>query len=268
MPFPNPPQGQPQPVNPIQVPQAQQEQKPITLSIRIVNGKVTADIVNCPLHTALKDLAERTGIIFEVRTEDNLQVTVHLNQIAMPEAIQRIAFERNTIFYYDQDKPERITMVRVFPRTKSFQQPGLVYLGTGAITKTNEDVDTPEQALKVLAGEGRAAAKEKAIEILVKNKSAEGIQALKTSMSDPVPEIRAAAIEGLVALKAQDALPGILKSLKDGHPGVRQSAVTAVALLGSAQNVKDLKPLSTDRDASVAAAAGIAMKQLSTREIK
>lgn len=252
----------------MQVPQSQQEQKPITLSIRIIDGKVTAEIANCPLHTALQDLADRTGIIFEARSDDNYQVTVRLNQIAMPEAIRRIAFDRNTIFYYSQDAPERITMVRVFPRTKSLQQPGLVYLGTGAITKSNEDADTPEQALKVLAGNARAEAKEKAIEILVRNKGEEGIQALKASMSDPVPEVRSAAIEGLVAMNAHDALPGILKSLKDSHPGVRQSAVTAVALLGTAQNVKDLKPLSTDRDARVSAAASIAMKQLSAREKK
>ena len=70
---------------------------------------------------------------------------------------------------------------------------------------------------------------------------------------------------GLAALGARSSLPQILLALKDGHPGVRQSAVTAVALLGDTDNIKNLQPLATDRDLSVAAAAQMAIQKLSAR---
>jgi len=59
-------------------------------------------------------------------------------------------------------------------------------------------------------------------------------------------------------------LPNIVKCLKDAHPGVRQSATTAVALLGDSKNLKDLKPLTFDKDASVAGAAEVAIRKLSS----
>jgi hypothetical protein len=238
--------------------------KPVVLSMRVVEGKVTADIVDCPLQNALQELADRTGIIFELRSHDTPTVSVHLNRIPMHEAIQRIAPGHNIMFYYSQDKPEeRIVKVRIFPRGGAVQQPALVYLGTGAITKTNDDVETPEQALKALAGNARLEMKERAISILVRNKSEEAVKALVGSLLDPAPEIRVAAIEGLAAFESHDALPGILECLKDTHPGVRQSAITAVALLGDIKNIPNLKPLSTDKDAGVASAADLAIKKLS-----
>ena len=242
-----------------------QVQKPAVQKIRVDGDRVTADISDSPLQNVLQELADRTGIIFEVRSQENPLVSIHLNRISLQEAIQRIASGCDTIFLYDQDKPEseRITLVRVFPRTNPIVQPSIIYLGTGAVTKSNEDVETPEQALKVLAESTSVEAREKAIEILVGTKSESAVAALKNSLADPAPEIRVAAIEGLAALGARGALPGILKCLKDANPGVRQSATTAVALLGDAKNVKDLKPLSADRDASVAAAAEIAIQKLS-----
>jgi hypothetical protein len=41
-----------------------------------------------------------------------------------------------------------------------------------------------------------------------------------------------------------------------------------VALLGNSQNIKDLKPLSSDKDVSVAAAAEMAIRKLSATEKK
>jgi hypothetical protein len=242
-----------------------QEQKPAVQKMRVEDGKVHADITDSPLQNVLQELADRTGIIFEVRSQENPLVSVHLDWVSVQEAIQRIASGSNTIFFYGQDKsgPERITLVSVFPRTNAVQQPGIVYLGTGGVTKSNEDIQTPEQALRILSGNADVEARERAIEILVSTKSDAAIKALRNSISDPAPEIRVAAIEGLATLGARQALPGILKSLKDPHPGVRQSAITAVALLGDARNLKDLKPLSTDKDNSVATAAEIAIRQLS-----
>jgi HEAT repeat protein len=186
--------------------------------------------------------------------------------VGLQEAIQRIVPGFNTIFFFDQSQPEseRIALVRVFPRTAVTPQPSVLYLGTGAITRSGDNGETEEQALKILSGSAEIEAKEKAIEILVNAKSDEGIKELMKSISNPAPEIRVAAIEGLAALNAKEALPGVLKSLKDQHPAVRQSAATAVALLGTAQNIKDLKPLTSDKDAGVSAAAETAIRKLLT----
>ena len=240
-------------------------QKPYTLTIRVADNLVTAEIMDCPLQTTLQELADRTGIVFEVRSQENPQVSVHLARVSLTEAIQRIAVNDNTQFYYSQDKPdrERIAMVRVFPRAAPTQQPGIVYLGSGAITKTNDDVDTPDQAVKALTGNANLAMREKAVELLVRAKNAESVKALTDAMFDPAPEVRSAIIEGLAAIGAREALPGILKSLKDEQPKVRQSAVTAVALLGDAQNLSDIKPLGKDKDPGVAGAVEIAIKKLS-----
>ncbi len=243
-----------------------QAQTPAVLKIRIEGDRITAEIFNCPLQTALQDLADRTGIIFEVRSQENLPVSVRLNRIPLAEAIQRIAAGSNTVFLYKLGAPgsEQISMVRIFPRSNEPLQPGILYLGSGVVTKKNDAVETPEQAVKALAESSSAQDRHKAIEILVADKSEAAVKALEDATTDRAPDIRVAAIEGLVALEARSALPRILRCLKDRHPGVRQSAVTAVALLGSAENVKQLKPLSADRDASVAAAAELAIRRLST----
>jgi hypothetical protein len=246
----------------------QPKPSPEVLTMRVDEGKVTAEIINSPLQSVLKELADRSGIIFEVRGQDNPPINVHLYGVSLQEAIQRIASNENTVFFYDQTKPEeeRITLVRIFPRTNPVQQPSIVYLGTGAITKSNVDIDTPEQALKVLADGANLEARKRAIEVLVSAASDAAIKALINSMSDPALEIRIAAIEGLASVGARTALPGVLKRLKDADPQVRQSAITAVALLGDAKNIKDLKPLSVDADANVAAAAELAMRRLSASQ--
>jgi len=253
------------PIPPSRQQQQQQSQKPSVLKMRVEHGRVTAEILDCPLQDALKELADRTGIIFEVRSQDNPEVSVNLSDIPLQEAIQRIASGRDTMFVYAEDPPGpgKISMARIFPRTTELAQPGIVYLGTGAVTKSGENVDSPEHALETLAQSTRVEEREKAVETLVAAKSEAAIKALTNAVSDPSPQIRLAAIEGLAALEARTALPAILKRLKDAHPGVRQSAATAVAVLGSAENVKQLKPLTVDRDAGVAAAAEMAVRRLS-----
>jgi hypothetical protein len=215
------------------------------------------------LHKALRELAERTGIVFEVRGEDNPRISVHLYGVSLQEAIQRIASDNNTIFFYDDEDPARISFVRVFPRNDSVQQPSIIYLGTGAVTKSNDDIDTPEQALLVLSEKASPEAQIKAIEILSQAGGDEAIEALLKALSDMETGIRIAAIEGLAELDAREALTEILKSLKDPHPGVRQSAITAVALLGDETNLNDIRPFSDDGDAGVAAAAETAIQKLS-----
>jgi len=241
-------------------------QKPANekLYIRIDGDKVTADIVNCPLQKALQELAERTGIIFELRSHDAPLVSIHLNKIPLEEAIQRIASNHNAVFYYESDNSNgRIMKARVYPQTPNIQQPAIVYFGTGTITKTNDDIDTAEQAVKVLAEDKRLAIKEKALKFLMNNKSEEAAKALMDALNDPMPEIRVAAIGGLVTFEKHDALTEIVKCLKDENPEVRKSAITAIALLGNDKNIPDIKPLSKDRDAGVALEAELAINKLS-----
>jgi hypothetical protein len=233
--------------------------------MRIEEGKVTADVVDARLQDVLLELAERTGVIFEVRTQDNPLVSIHLQNIALLESIQRIASGSNAMIEYGQGaESERLTLVHIFPRTAQIQQPSLINLGTGVVTKNNNIVETPEQALKVLTTNASIEDKEKGIEILAKTKNDAAIKALMNCISDPAPEIRAAAIEGLAAMGVREAMPSIVKSLKDEHPGVRLSATTAVALLGDSKNLKDLRPLTFDRDASVSGAAEVAIRKLSS----
>lgn len=240
-----------------------QKELPALLSIRVEQDKITADISNCHLQDVLRDLADRTGTIFEVRSHDNPLVSVHLSQVSLAEAIQRIASDSDTMFIYDRDNPGKIALARLFSRSRSPLQPSIVYLGTGVVTKSNDDVTTLEQALKVLGEDSSLDAREKAVEYLVNDKGEDAIKGLMDSINDPAPEIRVAVIEGLAALGTRDSLPAILKKLKDTNPGVRQSAVTAVALLGDANNIDDLKPLSADQDPGVATAADIAVRKLS-----
>jgi hypothetical protein len=250
------------------VPGQMPESKPSLLSIRVDANRITAHISDCPLQNVLQDLADRTGVIFEVRSHDNPLVSVHLDRISLQESIQRIATGSNAIFIYDKSDPQRISMVRLYPRTSPQVQPGIVYLGTGAVIKSNDDIENPEQALKVLAESTKPEMREKAVELLVNAKGADAVKGLMNYISDPAPEIRSAVIEGLAALGAHEALPEILKKLRDANSGVRQSATTAVALLGDARNLKDLKPLSADKDPSVAAAAELAIRKLSAAEKK
>ncbi len=238
------------------------------MKIRVEDDLVTAELRNVPLQTALEELAARTGIVFEVAQQENDPVSVSLFKASLQEAVERLIGPGNFIIYYGRSEtgPSRIEFVRVLNRSSKSNQASLLYLGTGSITKSGEDtIDSPEQALKALSESKNVDAREKAIEVLVAAKSEDTVPTLAKAMTDEAPEVRAAAIEGLASIGARGALPQIVQSLKDKHPGVRQSAVKAVALLGDADNVKDLRPVEHDQDASVAAAADIAIKTLSTR---
>jgi HEAT repeat protein len=129
-----------------------------------------------------------------------------------------------------------------------------------------EDViDTPEQAVRILGESERVQAREKAVDFLADAPLEIAQPALVMALDDPAPEVIVAAIEGLSGLGGEEALVHILRTLKHDHPGVRQSAVLAVSLLGTSRNVRDLKPLERDKDASVSAAAEMAIRKLSTQ---
>jgi hypothetical protein len=253
---PSPPNvGQPQPAI------------PPYMKVRVEENRMTAEVRATPLQEVLKEVADRTGVIFEVQGQDNPVISIGLYRVDIQEGLQRILSDQNTIFYFGQDvaRQSRIEFVRIFPRANQPQQPSLLYIGSGAVTKTGDDsVDTPEQALKVLIESQNLEARQEAVEVLATAGGDVAIMALTAALLDPAPEVRAAAIEGLAGLNARAALPGIIQSLKDNHPGVRQSAITALVLMGESSSVKYLKPMSRDPDASVAAAAEVAIRQLSS----
>ncbi len=243
---------------------------PALLKMRVEGNAVTAEIRNAPLQQVLEELAARTGIVFEVGTQDNPPLAISLYRSPLQEAIQRLVGNNNALFYFGRDTAgqEKIELVRVFSRSNKPAQPSLRYIGTGKITKTLEDtIENPEQALKALAESKQVDVRQKAIEVLVAAKGDVAIQALTAALADDAPEVRVAAIEGLAGLGARSVLPEIVKCLKDPQPGVRQSAITAIALLGDADNIKDLKPMSKDKDASVAAAADVALRKLAARRL-
>jgi len=241
---------------------------PHSMKIRVEDDLVTAEIQNIPIQTALEELAARSGIVFEVPLQDNDPISISLFRVTLAEAVQRLIGQGNSILYFGKTEagPSRLQLVRVLRRSPKATQASLRYIGTGAITKSGEDtIESPDEAIRALAESKNVDTRQKAVEVLVASKSELAIQALTAAIKDEAPEVRAAAVEGLASLGARNALPQIVQCLKDDHPGVRQSAIAAVALLGDAENLKDLRPMGRDKDASVAAAAEIAIKKLSMR---
>jgi len=243
---------------------------PAFIKIRVVDGRVSAEIRNAPLQDVLEELAARSGIVFEIQTQQNPVVSQIHDKADMAEAIQRILGDTSdTIFQFTKDSSgqDRIGLVRVFPRGNQLQQPGLRFIGLGKVTKTGEDSpESPEQAATILEESKDLGLRQKAIEVLAMSKSESSTQALIKALSDPAPEIKAAAIDGLASQESSAALPKIVLALKDTHPGVRQSAIAAISLMGNASNVKDLTPLSQDSDANVAMAAEMAIRKLSGQQ--
>ena len=248
--------------------QPNQPNLPRSMKIRVEEDLVTAEFQNIPIQTALEEFAARSGVVFEVPLQENYPISLSLFRVPLAEAVQRLIGQGNSILYYERTDAgsSRIHFVRVLKRSPKAAQASLRYIGTGAITKSGEDtIDSPDHAVKVLAEGKSADVRQKAVEVLVASKSELAVPALTAATRDAAPEVKAAAVEGLASLGARSALPQIIKCLKDSHPGVRRSAIDALALLGDAENLKDLRPMGHDQDASVAAAAEIAIKQLSMR---
>ncbi len=261
------PQGRPI-MPPRQMPGTPPPAEPAFMRMRVEDGWVTAEIRAEPIQQVLEELAARSGIVFEVPTQENDPVSVTFYKVTLQEAVERLAGSSNFVIYYAPDGAggNRIQLVRIFSRPGRNPQPSLRYIGTGAVTKTGEDaLDSPDQAIKALAESQKVDVREKAVEVLVAAKGEAAIQALTLAVDDPAPEVRVAAIEGLATLGVRASLPAIVKCLKDAHPGVRQSAIVAIALMGDAENLKELRPLRKDPDPSVATAAETAIKKLSTR---
>jgi hypothetical protein len=249
-------------------PNAPKSNEPAVMKLRVEDQDVVAEIRNTPLQDVLEELAAWTGIVFEIESQENPAVSITFFRAPVAEAVQRLTGNNNSILYGDRNDAGQyqIRFVRIFARAARPQAPSLHYIGTGTISKRAGDIiDSPEQAVIVLANSTNLIARQKAIEVLVSAKGAAATQALKLALSDPSVEIKVAAMEGLATLVAHDAVPQILPALKDGNPGVRKSAVQAIGLLGDSTNVKDLRPLLRDQDSGVAAAAEIAIQKLSVR---
>jgi hypothetical protein len=240
---------------------------PASMRLRVEDDLVTGDIRNMPLQQVLEEFAARTGVVFEVQTQENQPTSLALFQVGLKEAVQRILGERDSIFYYGSNAERGVPqLIRIFPRKDVPLQPSLRYIGTGSVTKSGSDViDSPQEALKVLAESSDVDSRQRAVDVLVNSRSELAFETLMVIVSDPAPEIRVAAIEGFASLGARPALPLIVKALKDSNPGVRQSAITAIALLGDPENVKDLRSLGRDSDPNVAAAAEVAIRKLAMR---
>jgi hypothetical protein len=258
--------ARPQRVSPNMQPARPEE--PSSMRIRLDGSRLTAQIRATPLPQVLEELAARTGIVFEIESQDNPKISIVFYRASLQEAIQRLLTDLDSIIYYGRDDAGQgvIRFVRIFSSAPKPLAPSLRYIGAGAITKRGDDViDNPEQALAVLAESTDLVAKQKAIEVLVAAKGVAAAPALMIALADPALEVKVAAIEGLANLGVRDALPYIVPALKDSHPGVRQSAILAVSLLGDVANLKDLRPLLRDPDGSVAAAADMAIRKLSSR---
>jgi hypothetical protein len=255
------PAPKPRPVKPV---------LPAYMKIRVESGNVTAQIQNTPLPQVLEELAARSGVVFELGTNDETSVSVSFYNVGLQEAVQRLVEGHNSIFFYGRDPAgaSRIEFVRILQREAGPQQQvSIQYIGSGSVTKTGEDrIETTEDAFKALAESENIDLRQQAIEILVASKEEPAVQAVTDALDDQAPEVKVAAIEGLAALGARAALPQIILRLKDPHPGVRHSAIVAVSLLGDAVNIKDLLPMGRDKDPNVAAAAETAIKKLSLRQ--
>lgn len=109
--------------------------------MQIQDGKVTASIRAATLQQVLEELAARSGIVFEIQSQDNPLVSITLMEVSLPEAIQRIASADDLIFYHGQDSSGRSTiqLVKTYPRAEVPLQPSIRYIGSGVITKTGED---------------------------------------------------------------------------------------------------------------------------------
>ena len=249
---------------------AKQTATPPVIRIRVAEGRVTAEIRNAPLQDVLEELAARSGVIFEIQTQQNPVISQLLEKAELAEAIRRILGDTSdAIFNFTKDANGKdvVGLVRLFPRDKEPQQPGLRYIGLGKVTKSGEDIpENTEQAAAILAESKDLVQRQRAIEVLAMSRNELAMQALTKALSDPAPEIKAAAIDGLASQGSSAALPKIVLALKDKHPGVRQSAIAAIVILGNAGNVRDLKPLSKDSDASVAMAAEMAIRKLSGQQ--
>lgn len=253
--------------NPVRV-IANQPAVPEAMTIRVDGEWVTGEIRSTPLQRVLAEIAARTGVVFEVATSWNPQVSITLFKVGTEEAVRRITASGDSIFYYARDAAgqSRVRYVRVFPRGMRGQSTSLVQIGTGAVTRRGDEViENAEQALRALAESSNLEVRQRAVEFLVASPSEAALQALTRALSDGAVEVRVAAIEGLAGLGARGALDRIIELLKDSHPGVRQSATEAVAMLGTAANVKNLQALTRDSDPAVASAAEQAVRRLSGR---
>jgi hypothetical protein len=148
--------------------QPRQGEQPAAMRIRLEGEDLTAEIHATPLQQVLGELAAWSGVVFEVDSQENEKISVNFNRVSVQEAVQRLTKNDNSIAYYDRDQAgqSRLCFVRIISATPHPSPPTLQYVGTGTITKRNDDiVDSAEQALAVLAGSSNLVARQKAIEV-------------------------------------------------------------------------------------------------------
>jgi|WetSurMetagenome_2_1015567.scaffolds.fasta_scaffold61386_3 hypothetical protein len=126
---------------PAQIQTQNQNIVPLSLRMQIKDGRVNAAVRSAPLQRVLEELAARSGVVFQVQSQDNPLVSITLQEVSLQEAIQRIASADDLIFYHGRDSSGQSAMqlVKVYPRADVPLQPSIRYIGSGVITKTGEN---------------------------------------------------------------------------------------------------------------------------------
>lgn len=93
---------------------------PRQMSMVVDRGRLTATIVDYPLHDVLEELSARSGITFVPGDGlDGERISAELQRLPLDEGVRRLLQHYDSFLYYgavDQDTPSSLRAVWVFPK--------------------------------------------------------------------------------------------------------------------------------------------------------
>ena len=222
--------------------------------IKVEGDQLSVSVNGLPVNQVLQEIAAKTGMVFDVKSDLEREITVKFSNMPLVEGLKRILSPDSFVFEYGKatdSSPSKITKVIVY--------------GTGSGTGTK--ISAP-------AGQKRASTDDPGPgpkRVAQQEEEPEAEQSLKDYgelLKDPDPELREEAISDMVDDYGIEALPLLEKALVgDGNDEVRVAAASAIGGLEEERGIASLAKGLSDTDEDVRMAIVEALGEISSLAI-
>lgn len=203
--------------------------------ILVESGLLTVSIKDISLVNFLDELANQTGIVFDVYANTDRKVTGHYSKIPLDEGLKRLLSPSNfIIIYMDKNDLSKKTEIKKIIVYDHFGDPS----GQRTIKQTTQS-DVGKEGRKT--GEKRN-----------KTDAAKSLEAYAEQLKDVDPDIRADTVSDMADEYGQAALIYLEKALVfDGNDDVRAAAAEEIGGLDNEEGIEILAKGLNDPDEDV-----------------
>jgi HEAT repeat protein len=249
------------------------------LAITVDQGLVSVDVHDALLADVLRSVSEQAAVQVTMRGGDRDRVTESFDDVALDEAIKRLARGHDVVLIYRSRKGrtgtgglvEALVYEASLPSAPAVIDPKQRTARLQAVRKLIQEARRRQPGAfdsltGILATEPDPVVRRTAAAGVASIRGPEAVAALTTALGDQDPSVRAAVVSSLGSMRDETVAPAVAQILaRDPVAAVRRAAVWALAALRSDDAHRGLQVAVSDADASVRRSAVSALNRWERR---